>query len=48
MVLSVFSTIIEAILIGIVVWGFFNERKLAVLEKRLARLIFRRAKLIKK
>lgn len=48
MVLSVFSTIIEAILIGIVVWGFFNERKLAVLEKRLARLFFRRAKLIKK
>ena len=48
MVLSVFSTIIEAILIGIVVWGFFNERKLAVREKRLARLIFRRAKLIKK
>lgn len=48
MILAVFETILEAILIGIVVWGFFNERKLAVLEKRLARLFLRRVRLLKK
>lgn len=48
MFLAVFQTVLEAVLIGFVVWGFFNERKLAVLEKRLARLIFRRVKLLRK
>jgi hypothetical protein len=48
MFLAVFETVLEAVLIGIVIWGFFNERKLAVLEKRLARLLFRRARLLKK
>ncbi len=37
--LAVFQTLIEVALIGFVLWGIFNERRLVLMERRVIRLL---------
>ena len=37
--LAIFQTLVEVVLIGFVLWGFLNERRLVAMERRIIRMI---------